>query len=108
MTRMSPVVAAFVATATAGLLCGLVGVAAGRWWERRTCANDHDLLPVLERRLARAERAHEADLDAIAELRAGVSDMWDRAFKAGRTTDEWTLVAAEVQRRQRERGGGRS
>jgi len=105
---VSPVVVGGIATAAGGALLVGIGVAAGRWWERRTCANDHDLLPVLERRLARAERAHEADLDAIAELREGVGDVWDRAFEAGRTTDEWTLVAAEVQRRQRERGGGRS
>jgi len=115
---VSPVVLGGIAAAAGGaLLVGIGAVAASpalRLLARRLARSHRDL-----RRYRRQLAQYEHDLDvaktevrdlaeAVAELREGIPKVWDEAFKASQQTDEWTLVAAEVQRRQREHGGGRS
>jgi len=115
---MSPVVLGGIATAAGGALMLAVGAVLAEPALRqltRNLAHAHRALRRYRRQLAQYE--HDLDVaetevrdlaEAVAELREGIPGVWDEAFKAGQQTDEWALVAAEVQRRQRERGGGRS
>jgi len=105
---MSPVVVGGIATAVGGALLVGVGIAAGRWQARREWAAHRDYTAVLEANLALVEAEARYLQAAVEELREGVGRVWDQAFKAGRETDEWTLITREAERRQREHGGGRS
>jgi chromosome segregation ATPase len=118
MTRISPVVLGGIATAAGGaLMLGIGAVLAQpalRHLTRRLARAHAELhrhrrlAARYEQRLDHAETEVRELTDAVAELREGISDVWDRAFEAGRTTDEWTLISAERERRRLERGGGRS
>lgn len=92
-----------------------VGAGVGAWATQHAWPRTLGHLLRTEIRLGGAElriRRLQAEVDQaqtdLAELRDDIPGVWESGFAAGQHTDEWTLVVAEVQRRQREHGGGRS
>ena len=76
---MSPIVLGGIATAVGGALLVGVGVAAGRWWNRRDWDAHRDYIAVLERDLAEIER----DCDHLAAEAAAFPGRLQAAYDAG-------------------------
>lgn len=96
--------------ALVGIGIGIGAIAVDRgvpWLAHKLARQQAELVRLRWDRVAILHRVAELT-DHLEELRDGIPEVWESGFKAARDTDEWTLVAAEVQRRQREHGGGRS
>jgi len=76
---MTPAVLGGIATAVGGALLVGVGVAAGRWWNRRDWDAHRDYIAVLERDLAEIER----DCDHLAAEAAAFPGRLQAAYDAG-------------------------